>query len=92
MYVCVCVWLTIIAHDVLHRCHVLYISLVPSEYLGSWAQLIGGVRTHFLCHLRIARHVVNFLEERNVVRRPVAITENVSLVATGNIPGWSRQM
>jgi hypothetical protein len=46
--------------------------LIPSEDLGTWSKLVRVASAALSNDLRVAREVVDFLKERNVVAGPVA--------------------
>ena len=62
-----------------------HVGLVPSEDLGSWTQLVGGIWTQLCYHFWIAAHCKDVLVEWDVIRRPVALSYDRSLVATLHI-------
>ena len=63
-----------------------YVRLISPEDLGSWSQLVHVGASFFFC-CSISRAVVYVLIEGDIVRSPVAFSQDVSLVPTLHIPG-----
>ena len=67
--------LTVVSHDVFEGVQVLYPSLVSSEDLGPWAEVIREVISILLPHLTVATQSVDPRVERDVVGGPVTCGE-----------------
>ena len=76
---------TIISHDVLHTIHIHDFSGIPSEYLCSWCQLIGEVKTFRLDYPRITTEVVDLFVEGHIVGWPITCYHSEACIEEGYV-------
>lgn len=87
----------IVAHDVFERIHILYCSLISSEDLGAWCQLVrhrsskSTVSTLYpKINLnqdhRVQEAIPDVTEVRDVVARPIAKPNNIRKISIFHLP------
>lgn len=76
----------VVSHDVFERGKVGDPGLVSSEDLGSWTEVIGELLPVPLPHHPVATEVIDISVERNVVGRPIAQTQGLSLIRMQHQP------